>query len=108
LDRADFFLFPTLKTTLKRHCFQDIEEVKENVTRQLGTIKQIAFQEAFQKWKKRCQHPVASGGDYFEGTVCENDVSYLLKLFYSQFGLLLNTLVPALFMTHNRFKEKED
>ena len=30
-----FFLFPTLKTTLKGHRFQDTEEVKENATRQL-------------------------------------------------------------------------
>jgi len=33
LAPADFFVFPTLKTTLKGHSFQDIEEVKENVTR---------------------------------------------------------------------------
>jgi len=48
---------------LKRHHFQDIEEIKENATRQLRTIKQNAFQ----KWMKRWQSTVASGGDYFEG-----------------------------------------
>ena len=74
---SDFFLFPTLKTSLKGHRFQDIEEVKENATRQLHAIKENAFQ----KWKKCWQRTVASGGDHFEGTVCENDVSYLIKLF---------------------------
>jgi hypothetical protein len=28
---------------------------------------------------------------HIEGTMCENDVSYLIKLFYSQSGLFLNT-----------------
>jgi len=38
--------------------------------RQLRAIKQNAFQEAFQKWKKHWKYAVASGWDYFEGTVC--------------------------------------
>ena len=42
--------------------------------KQLRAIKQNAFQGAFQKWKKRWKPAVASGGDYLEGTVCENDV----------------------------------
>jgi hypothetical protein len=87
---SDFFLFPTLKTSLKGHRFQDIEEVKENATTQLYAIKQNAFQEAFQKWKKHWKPAVASGGDHFEGDSGENNVSYLIKLFYSQFGLFLN------------------
>ena len=91
LAPTDFFLFPILKTTLKGHCFQDIEEVKEKVTTQLRVIKQNAFQEAFQKWKKHWNPTVASGGDHFEGDSGKNDVSYVIKLFYSQFGLFLNT-----------------
>ena len=66
---------PILKTTMKRHNFQDIEDIKENKMRQLHALKQNAFQGAFQKWKKRWKHAVGSGGDYLEGTVCENDVS---------------------------------
>ena len=87
LGSSHFFLFPTLKTTLKGHHLQDIEGVKKNATRQHCTIKQNTFQ----KWKKRWKCAVASRRDYFEGTVCENDVSYLIKLFYSQFKLFLNT-----------------
>jgi hypothetical protein len=37
------------------------------VTRQLCAIKQNAFQEAFQNWKKRWKCAVASGRDYFKG-----------------------------------------
>ena len=64
---ADFFLFPTLENALKWHRLQNIEEIKENMTRQLRAIKQNAFQETFQKWKKGWQPAIASGGDYFEG-----------------------------------------
>jgi hypothetical protein len=49
---------------------QEIERVKENATRQLSTITQNAFQEAFQNWNKYWKCAVASGWDYFEGTVC--------------------------------------
>ena len=110
LAPADFSLFPSLKTTLKGHHFQDIEEinhlsgyfwttyndtsawlVKENATRQLYAIKQNAFQEAFQKWKKCWQCAVASGGYTLKGSVRENYISYLIKFFYLQFSLFLNT-----------------
>jgi hypothetical protein len=67
LYSSRLFLFPKLKTTLKGHRFQNIEEIKENATSQLRAIKQNGFQEAFQKWKKRWQCAVASGGDHFEG-----------------------------------------
>jgi len=50
---ADFFLFPRLKTTLKRRRFQTIEEVQENAIREMCAITESAFQEAFQQWKKR-------------------------------------------------------
>ena len=75
--------------TLWGYCLQS--PLKENATRQLRAIKQNAFQEAFQKWKKRWQPAIASGGTTSKGIVCENYVSYLIKLFYSQFGLFLNT-----------------
>ena len=81
--RTDFaptvsFLFPTLKTRLNGHSFQDIEEVKEKATTQLRAIKQNAFQEALQKCKKRWKPAVASGKEHFEGDSGENDVNYLI------------------------------
>jgi len=67
LAPADFFLFSKLKTTLKGRRFQTIEEIKENVTRELRAITESAFQEAFQKWEKRWERCIASRGDYFKG-----------------------------------------
>jgi len=52
LAPADFFLFPKLKTTLKGHCFQTIEDIQETAIRELLAITESAFQEAFQQWKK--------------------------------------------------------
>ena len=66
LAPADFFLFPKHKTTLKGRRFQTIEEIQENATIELRVITSSAFQEAFQKWKKRWERCIASRGDYFE------------------------------------------
>ena len=75
LDPADFFLLPILKNTSKEHIFQDIEEIKGNVTRQPRGIKQNSFQEALQKWNTRWKRSIAREGDQLEGTVYENEVS---------------------------------
>ena len=63
LATADFFLFPKLKTTLKGRRFQTIGEIQENAIRELRTITESAFQEAFQQWKKRWERRIASRGD---------------------------------------------
>lgn len=52
LAPADFFPFSKVKTTLKVHRFQTIEEIQDNVTRYFLVIPECAYQEAFQKWKK--------------------------------------------------------
>jgi len=49
LAPADFFLFPKLQTTLKGRHFQTIEEIQENAIRELCTITESAFKEAFQQ-----------------------------------------------------------
>jgi len=69
LAPADFFLFPKLKTTLKERRFQTIEEIKENVVRELLAVTVSVFQEAFKQWKKCWEWCIASKGDYFERTV---------------------------------------
>ena len=53
LAPADFFLFPKLKATLKRHSFQTIEEIQGNDIKELRAITESAFQESFQQWTKR-------------------------------------------------------
>jgi len=67
LAPADFFLFPKLKTTSKGRRFQTVKEIQENAVRELRSITESAFQEAFQQWKKRWELCIASRGDYFEG-----------------------------------------
>jgi len=67
LAPADFFLFPKLKSTLKGHRFQTIEEIKENLLQDLHAIPQNMFQDAFQNWKKRWEWCINSRGEYFEG-----------------------------------------
>ena len=67
LAPADFFLFPKLKTTFKGHRFQTTVEIHENAIRQLHTIIESAFQEAFQQWKKGWEQCTTSTGDYSEG-----------------------------------------
>jgi len=52
LAPADFFLFPKLKSSLKGHRFQTVEEIEENSIRDLLAIPQNTFQDAFQNWKK--------------------------------------------------------
>jgi transposase len=69
LAPADFFLFPTLKTTLKGRHFQTIDEMQENAIRELHAITESVFQEAFQQWKKHWEQCIASRGDYFEGNI---------------------------------------
>ncbi len=60
---CDFWLLPKL-----RGCrYETIEEMKEAVTKVIGTLTQEDFHEAFQKlleWYNTC---IAVGGDYFEG-----------------------------------------
>jgi hypothetical protein len=62
-----FFLFPKLKSTLKGHRFQTIEEIEENSLWDLRAIPQNVFQDAFQNWKIRWMGCIDSGGEYFEG-----------------------------------------
>jgi len=66
LAPADIFLFPKLKTTMKGRRFQTTEEIQESAIRELRGITESAFQEAFQR-KKRRERCIASRGNYFEG-----------------------------------------
>ena len=68
LAPEDFFPFPKNKTTLKGRVFQTIE-MKENAIRELRTITESAFQEAFQQWKN-----VENGLSPVEGTTLKERV----------------------------------
>jgi hypothetical protein len=49
---CDFFLFPTLKETLKRKSFTIVEEVKTTSQEALKNIKLQQFQRCFTEWGK--------------------------------------------------------
>ena len=58
----DFCLFPKL-----RGCYYErTEELKEAVTKVIGTLTQEDFHGAFQKLLERHNKYIAAGGDYFE------------------------------------------
>ena len=63
LAPCDFCLFPKL-----RGChYETIEEMKEAVTKVIGTLTQEDFHRAFQKLLEQYNKCIAAGGDYFEG-----------------------------------------
>jgi len=68
LAPADFFLFPKWKkSSLKGRRFQTKEEIEENSIRDLRIVPQNTFQYASQKWNKRWERCIKSGGKYFKG-----------------------------------------
>jgi hypothetical protein len=67
LASADFFLFPCLKSIMKRGRFADVAAIQERVTAVLRSIPKEAFADSFQKLYERCQLCVVKDGNYFEG-----------------------------------------
>ena len=47
---ADFFLFPKLKLPFQGTHFQSIEDIKENLWRELKSIAENAFKKCFDDW----------------------------------------------------------
>ena len=58
-----FRLFPKLRGC----CYETIGEMKEAVTKVIGTLKQDDFHGALQKLLERYNKCIGIGGDYFEG-----------------------------------------
>jgi transposase len=67
LAPSDFFLFPRLKSTLKRKLFQDVAEIQLNTTRLFQAIPKQAYQTCIETWKDRGNRCIQSGWSYFEG-----------------------------------------
>ena len=65
---ADFFLFPKLKLPLRGSRFQSIEDIKENLRRELKSIPENAFKKCFDNWIIRWHKCIISGEAYFEGS----------------------------------------
>ena len=67
LTPCDFFLFPKMKLKLKGRRFDTIMEIQVEMQKVLHTLTEKEFQEAFQKWRRRWDRCLHSGGNYFEG-----------------------------------------
>jgi hypothetical protein len=63
---CDVLLFPQLKTVLKGHRFEGIDEIKQNAKSTLNTIQNDPFKKCFQQWQDRWRKCVSSQGEYFE------------------------------------------
>ena len=63
LAPCDFWLFPKLTGCR----YETIEEMKEAVTKDNGTLTQEDFDGAFQRLLERYNKSIAAAGDYFEG-----------------------------------------
>jgi hypothetical protein len=64
---VDFFLFPRLKSIMKRARFADVAAIQERVRAVLRSVPKEAFDNSFKKIYERCQQCVVKDGDYFEG-----------------------------------------
>ena len=69
LAPCDFWFFPKLKYPLKEERFEDVEEIKRNVTGQLLAIAITEYKECFRKWEYHWKKVVTSKGKYFEGDI---------------------------------------
>ena len=67
LAPCDFFLFPKIKSVLKRTHFSDIDSIKMAATTELKKIPENAFQERIESSKRRMHKCFKVEGNYFEG-----------------------------------------
>jgi hypothetical protein len=67
LAPSDFFLFPKIDEILKGRHFDDIDDIRSNMTAALKAIPQNQFQNCFEGWTRRSHQCIASQGEYFEG-----------------------------------------
>jgi hypothetical protein len=64
LAPSDFFLFPKVKEILKIRHFDDVDDIRNNVTTALKAIPQNQFQNCFEGWTRRWHPCIASQGQY--------------------------------------------
>jgi hypothetical protein len=64
---CDVWLFSKLKRTLTGFRFDSREDIMWNVTKELRSLPEEAFQKCFQQWKEHWAKCVESQGAYLEG-----------------------------------------
>jgi len=53
LAPCNFFLFQKVKSAVKGHHFELMEDIQRSVTQTLKAIPQTAFQECYKQWQHR-------------------------------------------------------
>lgn len=71
------FLIPKLKTVLNRRKFQDIKDIKENITAKLNTVSLYAIDDCFTQLLETPRTFVAVGGGYFERKCHVNNILFI-------------------------------
>ena len=66
LAPCNFWLFPKLKTMLKRKQFYSGKDIMEKTTAELRSIPEEEFKRCFQKWQRHWKKCVHLQGEYFE------------------------------------------
>ncbi|KAL2740930.1 hypothetical protein V1478_001071 [Vespula squamosa] len=66
ISPCDYWLFPRLKRALKGNQFNNLTDLKENVTKQLMLISKYEFEESLKNWEKQWKRVVDLKGDYSE------------------------------------------
>ncbi len=69
LSPCDYWAFPLLKSKIRGHRFQDLEDVKTTVNRTLRALPMSEFQDCFDKLLVRYKKCIAADRHYFEGQV---------------------------------------
>lgn len=64
---CDFFLFSRLKLSLRGKCFDSLDAIKQNSTKELKSISSSAYEKCDKDWVKCWQLCIASNSAYFEG-----------------------------------------
>jgi len=67
LAPCEFFLFPKIKSALKRTRFESIEAVKAKATELMNKLSEDNLQHCFQQWKIRMERCRDWGGECIEG-----------------------------------------
>jgi hypothetical protein len=77
LALSALWLFPKIKSVLKRPKFQDIEGIhkKKKKMTELKIFPQQDSQNCFQRWEHRLAKCMAAQGEYFEGDPSQYAVS---------------------------------
>ncbi len=67
LSPCDFWAFPALKERIKGHVYQNLDDLRTAVARELRSFPVIDFVKCFNNLAKRYEECVDARGNYFEG-----------------------------------------